>query len=80
MDIAGNALELLLIFVALSMIVGGDAGRRWAFKLIGTPIKMLLGRLEAQVQRIVTVLVYAVLFGFGLWALYVRAMAALSSM
>jgi hypothetical protein len=75
---ANQALVLLIVFFALSMIVGREKGYRWAWRLISAPIRFMLARLDRQIQFIVTGLVMTVLIGYGIFGLYLRILSALA--
>lgn len=65
MQLANQAIVILMYFVAFSLILGGFKGGKWAINLIMTPIRMILGRIEQRVQSIVTILVFTILIGYG---------------
>ncbi len=68
---ASQALVLLMLFVAISGILGGG---RWALRLVLAPIRMILKYIENRIARMVTLLVLTVLAGYGilplLWKLF----------
>jgi len=74
---AHNALYLLIVFFAISLIIGGKSGGRWAWGIITKPIFALLSRLNAKIQVVVTMLVMTVLIGYGIYAAFEHASALL---
>lgn len=69
---ANQALFLLLMFVAVSMILGGFRGGRWATGLVLRPVRGILRVVEGKIAIAVTALVFIVLGGYGILGLIER--------
>jgi uncharacterized membrane protein len=69
---ANQALVLLMLFLAFSMILGGMRGGKWALRLIFAPVHMILRHIENRIQAAVAVLVFTVLAGYGILAVVRR--------
>ena len=59
--LAESALTLLIIFVGLSMIIGGKKGTAWAINVITAPIR---GYAERRIRTFVLLLVAIVVLYF----------------
>lgn len=65
---AQAALTLLVMFVALSLIVGGPRGGRWALRTIWAPVGAGLNRRVSRIVAALVAILLLYLIGVGILA------------